>query len=696
MRDRSRTGAKYDAGAMSGPSRSTVGPTALPAAIHLAVARGAGVVVAMLALASIGSIPVSASLCLLLCGLSVTTGLLRWSGGRVTAGFFALIAAAIAAYQLAGYEFGFVAELPFQTFMPVDGSLRVMAPNAAVGILAFGLTQAWTCFYPGRPDNVVLVTGGLIVSGLGLVAITGYLTGVEIAYKWPEAIAMPPLTAFGLGLLGTVHLAISRYPALQVSSRLPFVIAALAIPAGFFFDLATPPYLAAGFIYIPVVLSAVWFADRRMAFSLAIVCATFSLLGYAAKIQPLDDGQQRLIGRLIGGVGTNLMVATLVYFFKRAIDLNARERLRFDALMDNSPDAVITIDAHGLIRQFNPAAERLFGHPEADVVGQNVKLLMPEPYHSAHDGYLKHHADTGERHIIGTIREVNGKRADGTIFPLDLSISELPAEGEKEFVGVLRDLSIRKRQEENLRETLGQLAAYAADLERSNQELDDFAYIASHDLKEPLRGIHNHSRFLLEDYAEQLDHEGKRRLDRLLHLSQRMEKLVNDLLYLSRIGRFELAIQPTDIAAMLREILSTLEQFLDERHAKVIVAADMPQVTCDSVRVAEVFRNLIVNAAKYNESAEKIVNVGYLPAHADELGRTRTRVHFVQDNGKGIASEFYEDIFKMFKRLERDDDGGTGVGLTFVRKIVQRHGGHIWLESEPGKGTTFFFTLAPE
>jgi PAS domain S-box-containing protein len=397
------------------------------------------------------------------------------------------------------------------------------------------------------------------------------------------------------------------------------------------------------------------------------------------------------------GVGTDFVVATLVYYFKRAMEANERGRQRFEALMDNSPDAVVTIDARGMIRQFNPAAERLFGHAEGAVVGKNVKVLMPEPYFSEHDEYLKRHNDTGERRIIGTIREVNGLRSDGTIFPLDLSISELPSEGQKEFVGVLRDLSARKRQEENLRATLGRLAAYAADLERSNQELDDFAYIASHDLKEPLRGIHNHSRFLLEDYEERLDQDGKRRLDRLVHLSQRMEKLVNDLLYFSRIGRGELAIKPTDIAAVLRDVVVTLEQFLEERHAKVVVVGDLPEVTCDSIRVAEIFRNLIVNAVRYNDSLEKIVTVGHMASHGDDSGRTRKGVYFVRDNGKGIASEFHEDIFKMFKRLERaEDDSGTGAGLTFVRKIVHRHGGHIWLESELGKGTTFFFTLGPE
>lgn len=663
---------------------SGAGLSALPADVHLTAARVAAALAALLAIAGMAGSSFAATLALLLSGLAMLVALSGWRRANLISGILAVLVSAIAAFGLADHIWPFAS---------VD---LEMAPNAAVGILAFGLAQSWTSLSGGRPSGPVIFTGGLIASGIGLATVAGYVTGIEAVYQWPEAAPMTAMVAVSLWLVGSSHLILARHPVMQISSRLPFTIAVLALATGLFFDLATPPYLGSGFIYIPVVLSAGWFIDRRMAFALAVVCSIFAILGYAAKLQHLDTEQTRLIGRLFGVV-TDFIVAALIYFFKRVMDENERVRLRFEALMDNSPDALVTIDALGTIRQFNPAAERLFGHIEADVVGQNVKLLMPEPYHSAHDGYLHHHATTGERHIIGTIREVNGKRSDGTVFPLDLSVSELPSQGVREFMGVLRDLSARKRQEENLREALVRLSAYAADLERSNHELDDFAYIASHDLKEPLRGIHNHARFLLEDYDDRLDDDGKRRLGRLVHLSQRMEKLVNDLLYFSRIGRVELAVKPTDVKAVLRDVVSTLEQFLEERHARVVFAGDLPEVVCDSVRVTEVFRNLIVNAVKYNDSPDKVVEIGHLAEHVDDEGKTRTGVYLVRDNGRGIASEFYGDVFKMFKRLERSDDkSGTGVGLTFVRKIVQRHGGHIWLESRPGDGTTFYFTLAPE
>lgn len=256
-----------------------------------------------------------------------------------------------------------------------------------------------------------------------------------------------------------------------------------------------------------------------------------------------------------------------------------------------------------------------------------------------------------------------------------------------EFIGSLNDITPRKQAEE-------QLQRYTHDLERSNQELDDFAYIASHDLKEPLRGLFNHASFLLEDYSKKLDEDGVRRLNRLAQLSQRMEHLVNDLLYFSRLGRAEMAMQETDVNTIITDIEQMTESFLHERHARIVVPQSLPVIVCDRTRITEVFRNLITNAVKYNDKPECIVEVGFLDKVKTPQG-TENSVFYVKDNGIGIEAGFYQEIFRIFKRLQRSATGkedGTGVGLTFVKKIIERHKGRIWLESEPGRGTVFYFT----
>lgn len=373
---------------------------------------------------------------------------------------------------------------------------------------------------------------------------------------------------------------------------------------------------------------------------------------------------------------------------KTAAELDRSEN-HLRAVVDHTLDGLITIDAKGAIKSFNLACERIFGYAATEVIGQNVKVLMPEPYHGEHDGYLSRYLQTGEAHIIGTPgREVSARRKDGSIFPIDLSISSFVSGDGQHFSGIIRDITARKEAELAL-------ATYTHALERSNKELDDFAYIASHDLKEPLRGIHNHSRFLLEDNTDKLDEESVGRLNRVVFLSQRMERLVNDLLYFSRLGRQELAIQAADLNIVIADIESTLEHFLGERSARIVTAEKLPVVTCDKPRVTELFRNLITNAVKYNDKADPTVEIGYLPSKSVPDGSIRQKVFFVKDNGLGIQPEFHQEIFRIFKRLQasKEPEEGTGVGLTFVKKIVERHGGEIWLESEPGKGTTFYFTL---
>lgn len=357
------------------------------------------------------------------------------------------------------------------------------------------------------------------------------------------------------------------------------------------------------------------------------------------------------------------------------------EAIRMLAVMNTVLDGLITIDEKGTIQTFNPASVRIFGYQPEEVIGQNVKMLMPEPYHSGHDGYLHNYMTTGEARVIGIGREVSAKRKDGSVFPMELGINEMKVAGTRMFVGTIRDITERKTAEQEIQQ-------YLAALKRSNQELDDFAYIASHDLKEPLRGLSNNAMFLQEDFDEIIGEDGKKRLTRMTYLCERMERLVNDLLYFSRLGRQELAVQETNLNEVIADIESMMETTLHEENAKIILPQTLPTITCDLPRITEVFRNLITNAIKYNDKPEKRIEIGC-------EDKTSERVFFVRDNGIGIPKEFYGDIFRIFKRLNDEEDSikGTGVGLTFVKKIIERHNGRIWIESEMGKSTAFYFTI---
>ena len=284
-----------------------------------------------------------------------------------------------------------------------------------------------------------------------------------------------------------------------------------------------------------------------------------------------------------------------------------------------------------------------------------------------------------------------GRRKDGAAFPMDLAIGPFHFQGRRAYTAVVRDITERRKDEEQLRFYAQELRDKNSELARSNQELDDFAYIASHDLKEPLRGIHNYANFLLEDYADRLDADGRAKLETLTALARRMEALIDSLLEFSRVGRVELSNQETDLNALVRSTLESLQITLLEDRVEVRIPRPLPTVRCDQVRVREVFHNLIINAIKYNDKPQKWVEIGWTSAGG------RPELH-VRDNGIGMLQKHHGAIFRMFKRLHGRDKfgGGTGVGLTIVKKIVERHGGEIRVESSVGAGTTFFFTLAPE
>jgi two-component system, chemotaxis family, sensor kinase Cph1 len=242
-----------------------------------------------------------------------------------------------------------------------------------------------------------------------------------------------------------------------------------------------------------------------------------------------------------------------------------------------------------------------------------------------------------------------------------------------------------------------EMAKINLELERSNTELDAFAYVASHDLKEPLRGIHNYSNFLMEDYADVLNSSGIAKLQTLVRLTQRMEDLINSLLHYSRLGRTELLRQPTNLNDMAWQVVDTLKISQPQEAIEFRIPQPLPTIGCDRTLVNELFTNLISNAIKYNDKTEKWVEIGFTESETAQNQDSSSYIFYIRDNGIGIPQQHLERIFQIFKRLHAQDEygGGTGAGLTIVQKIVERHGGKIWVKSTLDEGSTFYFTLSP-
>lgn len=260
--------------------------------------------------------------------------------------------------------------------------------------------------------------------------------------------------------------------------------------------------------------------------------------------------------------------------------------------------------------------------------------------------------------------------------------------------------TLRRTVVEIILRRIDELIELNRQLETSNTELDSFAYVASHDLKEPLRGINNYSTFLIEDYAKDLEGEAVERLQTLVRLTERMETLLDSLLHYSRVGRLDLQKTEVDLNEVLQQSLLFLRNRIADSNAEIVVPRLLPKAFVDEIRVGEVFSNLISNALKYTDQENPRIEIGYTENETRDIAGALKieRVYYVRDNGIGIDERFHSDIFRIFKRLHgrKEYSGGVGAGLTIVKRIVERHGGRIWLESATGEGTIFYFTLEEE
>ena len=366
-----------------------------------------------------------------------------------------------------------------------------------------------------------------------------------------------------------------------------------------------------------------------------------------------------------------------------------QEQEQFRSIFAYSPIGVALVSTGGHFLRVNQSLCDIVGYSEAELLARDFQQIT-------HPDDLEEDLDYLQQMLDGSITSYEIEKRyfhkHGHTVWILLTVSLVwNADGTpRHFVSQIQDISARKANEQTISEHL-------SELERSNQELDDFAYIASHDLKEPLRGINNHSQSLLKRYSDQLDEKGVHKLNRLNRLTSKMEQLISDLLYFSRIGRGGSSLELKDLNQLVDEQIDTLSTFLKERNAQVTVTSALPMILCDAPKLATVFRNLIANAVKYNDSEQKTVSIWFNETTEHE-GETLQNVFHIADNGIGIEPEFHDSVFRMFKRLhgEKVYGEGTGAGLTFVKKIIEQQGGRIWLTSEPGRGTRFSFTIPGE
>jgi PAS domain S-box-containing protein len=358
----------------------------------------------------------------------------------------------------------------------------------------------------------------------------------------------------------------------------------------------------------------------------------------------------------------------------------AQMESRYRGLLEAAPDAMVVVNQDGEIVLLNLQAEKQFGYRRDELVGQKVKSIIPHGFAERLIVDDLRSAEIALAQQIGTGIELNARRKDGSEFPIELMLS--PLEGvEGMFVtAAIRDITARKKAEAHLLRKVDELC-------RSNEELEQFAYVASHDLQEPLRMVSSYTQLLSRKYKGKLDADADEFIAFAVDGASRMRQLIQDLLTFSHIGSKGKDLRDSSSETALQQALANLRGAIEESGAHV-TNDSLPVVLADEVQLIQLFQNLVGNAIKYQSPGVPKIHIS--ATRNDQ----KKWIFSVKDNGLGIAPQYFEKIFGMFQRLhKREEFAGTGIGLAICKKIVERHGGSISVESQLGQGSIFRFTL---
>lgn len=362
-------------------------------------------------------------------------------------------------------------------------------------------------------------------------------------------------------------------------------------------------------------------------------------------------------------------------------ELTERERAeeQFRLVVEAAPSAMIVVNRQGKIILVNSRTQELFGYQREELLGSPIEMLVPERFHSQHPEYQASFFENPQARPMGAGRDLFGLRKDGMEVPVEIGLTPLKTlEGVVVLASII-DITERKRAEDEIKRTLSELT-------RSNQELEQFAYVASHDLQEPLRMVSSYLQLLSRRYQGKLDSDADEFIAFAVEGANRMKVLINDLLAFSRVGTRGKEFAPAALEHVLELVEKNLQVTIEETRA-LITHDPLPQIMADNSQMVQLFQNLIENAIKFRGQTSPKV-------HIEAKRQGDSWLLSVRDNGIGFEAQFAERIFIIFQRLHtRNEYSGTGIGLAICRKIVERHGGRIWVESHPDEGATFYFTM---
>jgi PAS domain S-box-containing protein len=455
------------------------------------------------------------------------------------------------------------------------------------------------------------------------------------------------------------------------------LIAALLL-AMLVLDLNLPAGVIHGIPYVVLISVSYWLPWRRAPLLLAAVGTVLIIVGYLYSDAGFDT--RAMLLNISFETAVLWVTAYLVLRYRASSrSLEDREQ-RLHALVSTAVDGVMIIDASGTVQEYNPACERLFGYHADEVVGRNVKMLMPSPYRDEHDEYLQRYRTTGNKRIIGIGREVEGRRKDGTTFPMELSVGEARPGGQQVFVGIIRDITERKLAEQSLR-----IAKEQA--ESASHAKSQFLANMSHEIRTPMNAVLGYTQLIETD--QDLPEKYRRPLKAIHSAGNHLISLIDDILDLSKIeaGAMGLDTRDFDLGDLTEDVSGIFAIRCEQKglHWQVNVHIEDRAVHADDRKLRQILINLLGNSVKFTDRGQVSLTVEQVD------GRY---VFSVEDTGPGISEEAQKRIFEPFQQAEEGEaKGGTGLGLAITRRHIELMGGSLSLESTPGEGSCFRFEL---
>ena len=407
----------------------------------------------------------------------------------------------------------------------------------------------------------------------------------------------------------------------------------------------------------------------------------------------LETAAAGVIGLLLGSCVLVLLRIYPLRSLKKALESLASEKRRAELVLNSIGDGVITTNENGLVLSANPTVGKMFGRATSEIVGLNVRTMLPVAAHQRHDALVALYLQTGDSNRFGVPREARGRRYDGSEFAMELRLSEFNSDGHRYFLASLRDITERKQAQEEVAllqvELEERVQLRTAQLQTANDELQAFSFSVSHDLRTPLTGIAGFSGLLRRELGSDPASERTRHyLDRIAAGMTQMSDLIDALLKLAQLSQVKLQLSSVDLSGMANAMLKRYQAAEPGRVTEMDVQQDVV-AQCDATLIVQVLEHLLGNAWKFSrQQAQTRIAFKRVTNSEGEA------VYVVQDNGAGFDMAYSSKLFGSFQRLHTTEEfDGTGMGLVTVQRIIIRHGGKVWADASPGLGARLCFTL---